>query len=322
MNSTKKIIAALGVAIVLAACVLGVSLVKSGVGLKGESNTTSKPLYTLLSTTQPATLAETESWVDLDQMASDLATATDTSAVSDTTTMPLVSYSAQPQTTIVYVYVSEVYNTTTAPQTTQEDIVDIDLQEYKYTLNKDTKKITLDKYLGSESTVWIPEEIAGYKVATIGNKCFEGQKITGVCIRENIESIGNSAFQNCKNLKTVTFLGLPSKITVGDSAFKGCTSLKNINLPASKAIGDFAFDGCTALENLVLQEGTEEIGEYCFTNCTSLLKIEIPMSVGTIGQGAFLNHNDELVIRCYAGSHADEIRRKYAIKAEYIDYTE
>ena len=75
MKKTTKIIIALGVALLIAATVLVVSLVQSGTFKKED---TTSPAYSLQATRAPLTTGETESWVDLEQMASELATATDT----------------------------------------------------------------------------------------------------------------------------------------------------------------------------------------------------------------------------------------------------
>jgi len=315
MKKTTKIIISLGVALLIAATVLVVSLVQSS---KSDKETTTKPGYSLQTTTTPSTTAVTESWVDLEQMASELATATDTTDPSDTTTDTTVAPVIQ--TTIVYIVYSE---TNVAPQPTESATTDADdepqMLEYKYTINKETRSVTINKYLGDDAIVFIPEEISGYTVTAIGSKCFEKLSLNGVVIPETVTSIGNNAFQGCKNLASVTFKGAPSTITVGNNAFQNCTRLKTINLPAAKRIGSLAFDSCTALEKLTLELGTDEIGDYCFRGCTNLKTLEIPDTVTVIGQGAFSGeHREDFVIYCVEGSVADDAAKKYGIKTEYI----
>lgn len=323
MNKTTKIIIALGVALVIVASVLVVSLVQGGTFKKEE---TTRPAYSLQATTAPSTTAVTESWVDLDQMASELATATDTTDPSDTTTETTTetTTAAEPVilTTIIYVYTEYVTNETTTEKNVNS-FDDNEMQEYKYVINKESNSVTITKYLGDNSTVWIPEEIGGYTVTAIGDKCFQKQSLKGVCIPETVRAIGNSAFQDCKNLASVTFLGAPYTITVGNNAFQNCPKLKTINLPDAKTIGNFAFDGCTSLEKIVLKYGTESIGEYCFRNCSSLTLVEIPDSVTYIGNGVFGGERKgELTIRCVQGSKGDEAAKKYSsenIKVEYVN---
>ena len=69
MNKTTKIIIALGVALLIVATVLVVSLVQNS---NFGKETTTKPGYSLQATKAPSTTGETESWVDLEQMASEL----------------------------------------------------------------------------------------------------------------------------------------------------------------------------------------------------------------------------------------------------------
>lgn len=313
MKNTTKIIIALGVALLIAATVLVVSLVQNR---NSDKDTTTSPAYSLQATKAPSTTGETESWVDLEQMASELATATDTTDPSDTTTDTTVPPVIQ--TTIVYVIYSE---TNVVPQPTESVTVDMDdepqMSEYKYTIDKNTGSVVLNKYLGDDSVVWIPEKISGYTVTSIGSKCFEKQSLKGVVIPETVTSIGNNAFQGCKNLASVTFKGAPSTITVGNNAFQNCGKLKSINLPAAKRIGSLAFENCTSLEELVLEMGTEEIGDWCFRNCTSLKKLHIPESVTVVGQGAFSGeHPENMVIYCVEGSAGHDAAVKYGIKTE------
>ena len=64
---------------------------------------------------------------------------------------------------------------------------------------------------------------------------------------ESIEIIGNNAFENCENLKTVT---IPNPVTnIGDSCFSYCTSLKEIYMSKSiEIIGNYAFEECENLK--------------------------------------------------------------------------
>lgn len=314
MKNTTKIIIALGVALLIVATVLVVSLVQNSGPIK---ETTTSPAYSLQATKAPSTTSVTESWVDLEQMASELATATDTTDPSDTTTDTTVAPVIQ--TTIIYVYTEYVTNApVTENLTSNADVPE--MSEYKYSVDKSTGRVTINKYLGDDSVVWIPEKIGGYEVAAIGSKCFEKQSLKGVVIPETVTSIGNNAFQGCKNLASVTFKGAPSTITVGNNAFQNCVKLKSINLPAAKRIGSLAFDGCVSLENLALEFGTEEIGDYCFRNCTGLKELEIPESVTIIGQSAFGGHSEDLLIYCVEGSAGHDAAVKYGIKFEYVAY--
>ncbi len=315
MKKTTKIIISLALAIVLVAGVLTVSLFTQ---LSDDEKSSTTGGYVLQPTTKPTTTTpETESWVDLEQMASDLATATDLSTTTTT---------VEPLTTIIYVYTSIVDDTNNwgnfgeDSSTTTENNQNSEAMAYKYTVNPGTKTITITKYLGESSMVTIPRSIGGYTVTAIGDKCFaENKRITAVYIHDKITTIGTAAFQNCTSLVMLQFDGAFDRITVGNNAFQDCTKLQSINLPAAQNIGQFAFDGCSSLEYLEIKSGTERIENYCFTDCTGLLNIKIPESVTYIGQGAFANHNENLLMKCYSGSAAEEAAQRFGIKYQLVD---
>lgn len=82
-----------------------------------------------------------------------------------------------------------------------------------------------------------------YRVTSIADKAFKNnKKITAVIIQGNI-SIGKSAFQGCKSLKTVTLGANVSKI--GKKAFYNCKNMHTLKIKAKnlteKSIGKKAF---------------------------------------------------------------------------------
>ncbi len=318
MKKTTKIIISLAAVLVIAAIVLTVSLISTAKEKEKESTTK----YSLQpTTTAPSTtlIQETESWVDLDQIASDLATATESEASTDAT-ISVPSISIAPQTTIVYVYVSEVTQAATTSPNKNPATNAPEMAEYKYTINSESGTVTINRYLGDDTTVILPKTINGYPVVAIADRCFENEDIKAIGIQEDVTSIGKSAFKNCKNLETVSFLGVPYTVTVGENAFEGCSRLKNINLPAAKSIGDYAFLNCASLEKFTIKNGTETIGNSCFEGCVKLKEITIPESVSVIGSGIFGGIDTEnITFYCVAGSKAEETAHKYSVKIEYIE---
>ena len=108
-----------------------------------------------------------------------------------------------------------------------------------------------------------------------------------VTIPAGVERIGQSAFQNCKTLTSVTFND--ELVGVDSYAFKGCTALKNVVFnDALETIGNRAFYGCTSLTNVKFAAGMNTVGEYAFGGCTGIKgDLVIPSSVVNIGNGAF-----------------------------------
>ena len=100
----------------------------------------------------------------------------------------------------------------------------------------------------------------------------------------NVTSIGESAFKNNKNLKSVE---LPDSIKeIGDGAFRYCTDLRLTKLPDEvKKIGDDAFKGCENLQLNILPNKVTEIGKGAFSS-TNISNIYIPASVTKLDEGS------------------------------------
>jgi BspA type Leucine rich repeat region (6 copies) len=106
--------------------------------------------------------------------------------------------------------------------------------------------------------------------------------LVNVTIPANIISIGNSAFQDCTSLSSVTFSnGITS---IGDAAFWNCTRLSELIIPSSITnMGNAAFETCSGLTNVVISDGVTSIGSFAFFQCANLTRVMIPDSVITIG---------------------------------------
>ena len=119
----------------------------------------------------------------------------------------------------------------------------------------------------------------------IGDSAFNNCKnLTTVELGDGVTSIGKSAFLKCTQLPSIT---IGSGVTsIGTSAFNGCTALTNANI-GSGAIGESAFNGCTSLANVTLGNGVTSIGRNAFLKCTALTSMNIGSSVKTIESYAF-----------------------------------
>lgn len=101
----------------------------------------------------------------------------------------------------------------------------------------------------------------------------------------NITAVGDSAFQGCENLQSVTISNGVTK--VGVHGFINCKGLSEVVLPKSLiSIGGSAFNACESLESIALPEGLKTIEWYAFANCKKL-KLEIPSTVTSLGEGVF-----------------------------------
>ncbi|MDE5834562.1 MAG: leucine-rich repeat domain-containing protein, partial [Ruminococcus sp.] len=82
---------------------------------------------------------------------------------------------------------------------------------------------------------------------------------------------------------------IPSDVTaIGESAFEDCKNLEKIEISKSVTkIGEFAFLHCDNLRKIVIPESVTTIDDFAFDSCYNLNEIVIPESVTTIGDGAF-----------------------------------
>ena len=124
-------------------------------------------------------------------------------------------------------------------------------------------------------------------VTSIGNSAFDNcRNLTSITIPDSVSSIGNFVFYGCVSLTSIT---IPDGVTsIGDSSFSNCTSLTSITIPDSvTSIGEAAFRDCTSLTSITIPDSITSIESTTFYDCTSLTSITIPNSVTSIGNWAF-----------------------------------
>lgn len=163
-----------------------------------------------------------------------------------------------------------------------------------------------------------------YRGKDIGTDVYTGDiVIPSTIIYSNetytVTAIGEKAFNNCRNLTSIT---IPHSVVEIDCTFYGCNKLKEINVdenntkylsidgvlytkdkttllrhPAGKgnsyaipnsvtSIGDYAFGFC-AFESIIIPNSVTYIGSNAFHYCANLTAITIPNSITNIGNSAF-----------------------------------
>lgn len=142
--------------------------------------------------------------------------------------------------------------------------------------------LVLEKYLEDGGNAIIPDG-----VTSIGDRAFElCRNLSSVTIPRSVITIGWCAFDGCKNL---TRIEIPEGVTVVESrVFEGCTSLREVKIPQSViTLESDAFKDCKNLTSIEIPEGVTVVKSGAFEGCTSLRDIRIPPSVISIDLSAF-----------------------------------
>ena len=172
-----------------------------------------------------------------------------------------------------------------ADEITMDDLMSHDetpAEDFEFNDGRDD--IVIDKYVGKDPIVVIPDEIDGKKVVGF-NKTFSNDKdVVAVRIGNNVTEVAKTAFGNCEKLKYVV---------LGNSV---------------KTIGGAAFVN-TNLQNLILNEGLEKIGEDDFSNMiyppmnNEGMDLKVPESVTEMHVIGF-----NLIVK--AGSYAEQYAKE------------
>ena len=136
---------------------------------------------------------------------------------------------------------------------------------------------------------------------------FSNSSLESIEFGENIEIIGEQAFQGCTFISNIT---LNSKLkAIGYRAFRD-SGIKSIVIPDSVTeIADEAFSGCEKLKNLTIGKNVKSIGTEAFRNTTTLNQINYnAVNLETFGEKVFR----------YAGSKGNGIDVVFGEEVEVI----
>ena len=141
------------------------------------------------------------------------------------------------------------------------------------------------KELNIPSIITNPTDGKKYSVRDIKEKAFfSHDSLTVVNITSGLQTVGISAFDGCKSLKTV----VTGARDISATAFANCERITDISLPSEiQILGAAIFNNCKSLKSFSLENGPTSIPEYMFANCDSVNSIVLPETITSIGQSAF-----------------------------------
>ena len=147
------------------------------------------------------------------------------------------------------------------------------------------------------NTVYDSREDCNAIIKTSDNELISG--CTNSTIPNSVTKIGQSAFQNCKGLRSVRIPN--SVVSIGQFAFQGCSGMTSITIPNSvTSIGSYAFRWCSGLTSITIPNSVTSIDEFVFYECSGLTSVTIPNSVTSIGRYAFDGCSGLTDVICYA----------------------
>lgn len=193
----------------------------------------------------------------------------------------------------------------------------VQADDYEIVIEEDGAYIT--KYLGTESTVELPEEIDGNRVVGISSNAFAGNKsVQNIVIPETVKEIGSWAFVDIENLQAISvdsknesfcdengvlfnkdktvLLRYPSLkqgesyevsggvVEIAETAFYGTQALKKVEFPSTLLkISRYAFY-YSGIESVIMPDSVNEVGESAFLRCKALKSITFSKNVETLAE--------------------------------------
>lgn len=123
-----------------------------------------------------------------------------------------------------------------------------------------------------------------------------------ILLKDDVRKIGEYAFANNLDIKSLTFSGevigasafdstlnlsvarFSHPLTLGESAFRNCTKLATIDFENIREFGAFCFENCRMLEKVVLHKSIRRIPQKAFRRCIRIKEFVFPQGLSELGK--------------------------------------
>ncbi len=175
---------------------------------------------------------------------------------------------------------------------------------FEYAINVESCTVEITGYEGNSDVIYIPAEIEGYPVTSIGSNAFSyNSDISILNVPDSVTYIGDHAFYCCRNLM---ILELPDSIeAMGIAPFSkiGYTESGKPYVNGVFYYGDYLLEANESVSgHCVVKDGTRVIAGEAFYGCTYLTGITIPDDTTYIGERCFKNCNNFEAITIESGN--------------------
>lgn len=129
-------------------------------------------------------------------------------------------------------------------------------------------KVCMEKWENpSLSSFSIPNEVEGYPLLYIGNRCFRNASVETVTVPGSVTGVGKKAFAGSE-LKKIVFDGnkdySADSVALMSGVFKNCKSLQTVICHRSRIeLDSNTFRGCKSLETVYIGGNLQNMGSTC-----------------------------------------------------------
>lgn len=138
----------------------------------------------------------------------------------------------------------------------------------------------------NDTSIFITNILIGENITSLGQSCFENCKqLKTINIPETVKRLGENCFKYCQQL---THIKIPQSVTsFGNYVFYNCTNLRSVELPdVIYNFGTGVFLGCSSIKNIQFKS-LSELQNQTFDGCESLENITLPKNINTLNSNTF-----------------------------------